>query len=189
MAISPENRMTRKAKIILALAVVLLGTTIGAMRMSKSLSCKTYVCTSCGLKRDELKEWIGPIQYRDQVTTEGTLISQALKVKNCPHPSWFLYRWSYDSGTVLGGWSSFFDGSSRSTTLQLLLLDDQFATNLAQMKQPSAVLKDLLIGLDNSRKLDDSLSDWWQDPDHAPFSNWWNTNRQLIRTALAQTNR
>ena len=180
--------MTKTVKIVGILAVVALGAAVISSFVPKYSACDQYVCTSCALERSEYKLSVGLFTFRDKVTLQDSALSRALKIKDCPH-AWLRYRFAYDSGFLLGGWKFFADGGSRSSMLRLLLVDEGFAADLARMKDPSSVLKDMLVCLDRSRELDDLLGEWWTEPDRGNFSDWWQTNKQSVHSVLVGTNR
>jgi len=135
-----------------------------------------YVCSRCGLcKTDQIKKW-GRIEYCRRIAFSESPVSQVVKANNCAH-NWLLYRSGHTTKKRFR--SIFVDGGSPSSTLQLLLGDDTFGHELAEMRDPSSTWAALVSALNTNRAFDAAFANWRLDPDRSRFSVYAATNNVL----------
>jgi hypothetical protein len=157
------------------IAAVLLVFFVVPSAFTRSTVYDEYVCTGCGLKKaEDIRKFWG-IAYHRGVTLESSAVSRAIKVKNCQH-SWFLYRFCHTFKKLFLRAGASVDGGCRSSTLQLLLVDERFAEELSQVESPSESWAALVSALNSSRAFDDAFFLWWHDSDHVGFAAWAATN-------------
>jgi hypothetical protein len=162
------------AIIVILVAMAAFVSVIAPGMVARSTAYDQYLCTHCGLKRVEDTRRLGRFVYHRRVTLEGSAVSRALKVKDCPH-SWLLYRYGHSLRRPLGG-GFFADGGCPSMNIQILLRDDGLGQELANIGNPSKTWGSLVAALNSSRTFDESFTLWWQDSDRGSLSAWAATN-------------
>ena len=139
----------------------------------KSYDYSQSICMNCGLEKSEDVGKFGAVTYRSRRTFEDTAVSAALKVTNCSH-TWFLYRFGRGHRQLFLGGKVNADGGSPAYMIQPLRNDPRFAMDLAALPRASTVWSNLLVAVDSSRELNESLGRWWEEGlDRGSFSNWW----------------
>ena len=170
------------AFMILCLATAIaVASLLAPGRVGRSSAYDQYLCTVCGLKRSDDIRRFGPVTYRNRVGYEGTALSRALGMTNCPH-NWLLYRYGHSFHGLLVG--SFIDGGCQSQAVPLLAGDPSFAQELAHLRSSGKTWGSLVAALNSSRAFDEAFLEWWQSSERGAFSNWAVTNGYWIPTTL-----
>src|SRR5262245_23994298 len=103
----------RKTNILAALFAALLAIAASLVCSRRSVAYDRHICTECGLKRTEYTRQIGPITCRNEISLQQSVLSQGLKITNCPH-SWLLYSFGHSSRAYFGRAGFAADGGTRS---------------------------------------------------------------------------
>lgn len=100
-----------------------------------------------------------------------------MAVSNCQHV-WLRYRYGHNSRRPLfGGGGTFLDGGAPLRgTLVYLLIDDEFAQELALTRNPPQTWSALVSALNSNKAFEDEFHSWWMESDHVAFSVWAATN-------------
>ncbi|UCH36292.1 MAG: hypothetical protein JSV65_08040 [Armatimonadota bacterium] len=122
--------------------------------------------------------------YRERVTLSDTAISRALNARHkqtCRH-EWYLIDFGRGIGPLLREmeqgdyWTEF-------SVVRMLIRDDGFARELAQMQHPRQVWHALMgAGEKSPEDMHGLLGGWWgAGPDREPFADWWAANEERVR--------
>jgi hypothetical protein len=173
----PRRRVPLVA-VLLAAGVALAVPWLAAKALPHSSFYGRYVCGHCGVERTVARGSVAGVTYDESATVKNTVISRALNShqdRHCVH-EWYLVRSAAGSRREIAH-------GGKGTMLPLLLIDDEFAGELAEMPHPPEVWHAIISAGDSSPKeIDRLLGDWWPGgEDQPPFAEWWQDNEERIK--------
>jgi hypothetical protein len=174
----------RAVAALFALALIAAVSLIALRAIPRASFYGTYICGHCGAERTVDRQSIAGMTYRQRVTVSDTAVSRALKARDrqgCRH-EWALTQFGKGWGSLLG-WSGIADGGSMFSMLRLMLDDDAFARELAQMPHAREVWGELWKADQVSpQPMTALLGDWWlEGASRQPFAHWWANNEGRVR--------
>jgi len=181
-AATRESARRRRVPLLLVLLLTALALTLPWMlgAVPHSWRSETDVCRHCGLERRASRSRLGGVLYDETVTTVGTAVSEALDRSGACEHDWFPVRFAATSGSALRA-KEMAHGGTRFRIIHLLLIDDSFAEELADMPDPPQVWFDLLAAAEASpEQVDARVGAWWEEPDREPFAEWWHGNSSTL---------
>jgi hypothetical protein len=176
--------------LLAALAVALLWM-LGALRgpfgrilgaLPYSWRSETEVCSHCAVQRLATRSSVAGVKRSGRDIVRETAVSRALGLAGACDHTWYRVWWAGGSDPLLRP-VEMTDVGTRFPIIELLLVDDSFAEELADMPDPQQVWFDLLTAAEASpERVDAMVTVWWQSGgERQPFAEWWEENKDTLR--------
>ncbi len=183
-----RRRGLRAAQLAACAVLALTAVFILMTARLRTYSYDRCVCLHCGAERTTERRTFAGMTYSRLGTTTDTEISRVLNPghrRACQH-GWYLL---FDAGGTgsLWQWLERGDGQRRLFCVQLMLVDEQFAEELAKMPRPQEVWETICRAERASpRAADDLLITGLQFGGEYPsLSAWWTRNGARLKRLAA----
>jgi hypothetical protein len=160
--------LSRTAMLLLAMVAVIV---LAGPFLHEQGRYETLTCACCGLKKSESVTSLCGVTYRHSVTYETNRVSRALAVVNCPH-EWVSSSRSVMEGRLFGPKSRGSGSNHGLEYLEPFCREENFVREITDTPNHCATWRALAHYFSTNAPDTDSLSSWYSDSWHKPFTNW-----------------